>query len=129
MCAQTPRLCRSQCDGALQEAIKRGAFLMPPSRGPERPNIAALLTTAAEIAAGMAFLHARGIIHGDLSGCARPFAIRRFRNLVCSWMGWTLPDHHMQVCGPQAQPGCTQQLCLRSRPAHASQPGLWKNLP
>ena len=59
----------------LQEAIKRGAFLMPPSRGPERPNIAALLTTAAEIAAGMAFLHARGIIHGDLSGCARPLLL------------------------------------------------------
>ena len=33
-----------------------------------QPNWATLLTTAAEIASGMAFLHARGVVHGDLSG-------------------------------------------------------------
>ncbi|KAK9834909.1 hypothetical protein WJX81_007916 [Elliptochloris bilobata] len=54
--------------GSLQEAIQHGAFLAQCTNHSARPNVAALLTTAAEIAGGMAFLHARGIIHGDLSG-------------------------------------------------------------
>jgi len=36
--------------------------------GGGQPNWAMLLTTAAEIASGMEFLHARGLVHGDLSG-------------------------------------------------------------
>ncbi|KAK9834139.1 hypothetical protein WJX81_001741 [Elliptochloris bilobata] len=38
-------------------------------KAPDGPvNWGALLTTAAEIASGMAFLHARSLVHGDLSG-------------------------------------------------------------
>ena len=32
------------------------------------PNMDTILVTAEEIAAGMAFLHSQGIIHGDLTG-------------------------------------------------------------
>jgi len=31
-------------------------------------DLPAVLATAAEIAAGMSYLHARGIVHGDLTG-------------------------------------------------------------
>ena len=46
-----------------QEASDKGFF---------RPNgerkFGYILTAAADIAAGMAFLHARGVVHGDLTG-------------------------------------------------------------
>jgi len=62
-----------------QEAIRRGAFLRQPSSLKGKCNLAMVLATAAEIAAGMAFLHARGIIHGDLSGGAAPRPPQRGR--------------------------------------------------
>jgi serine/threonine protein kinase len=34
--------------------------------GPAPPNILAVLSTAREIASGMAYLHSRGVVHGDL---------------------------------------------------------------
>ncbi len=51
----------------LQEAVDRGVFKlqMSPSAPPDVPVI---LTTATEIASGMAFLHEHGIVHGDLTG-------------------------------------------------------------
>ncbi len=55
-----------------QEAIQGNAFLTPPVLLSAKPNVRMLLTTAAEIASGMAFLHSRGIIHGDLSGGQPP---------------------------------------------------------
>lgn len=39
--------------------------------GAPQPNMDMVLTTAEEIASGMAFLHAQGIVHGDLTGGAR----------------------------------------------------------
>ncbi|CAL5218358.1 g20 [Coccomyxa viridis] len=56
------------CDrGSVQEAVDRGVFKlqMSPSAPPDVPVI---LTTATEIASGMAFLHEHGIVHGDLTG-------------------------------------------------------------
>ncbi len=47
--------------------------------------MAAVLATAAEVAAGMAFLHARAVVHSDLTGgagpgaCGPPQACRRAR--------------------------------------------------
>lgn len=62
----------SQHTCGIQEAIQRGAFLTPPAHLSAKPNVRTLLTTAAEIASGMAFLHSRGITHGDLSGGGPP---------------------------------------------------------
>lgn len=51
-------------DGAWQDAVLAGWF----RTGPDKPvNAAMVLATAGEIASGMAFLHSRGIVHGDLS--------------------------------------------------------------
>ncbi|KAI8472786.1 MAG: hypothetical protein J3K34DRAFT_519492 [Monoraphidium minutum] len=56
------------CDkGCLQDAIDRGWLRDSPSFTTGRPNILAVLTTAREIASGMAYLHSRDIVHGDLS--------------------------------------------------------------
>ena len=43
----------------LQDVCDKGWF---------KGNLAALLSTAIDVATAMAFLHSRGIIHGDLSG-------------------------------------------------------------
>lgn len=51
-----------------QEAVCKGLFRRSTDG---LANWATVLTTSAEIAAGMAFLHARGLVHGDLSGSAR----------------------------------------------------------
>ena len=53
----------------MQEAVNKGLFLdeLEPN-GPRLPNMDAIYATGAEIAAGMAFLHARGVVHGDLTG-------------------------------------------------------------
>ncbi len=47
-----------------QDAVLGGWFRLTPD-GP--PNMATVLATAGEIASGMAHLHSRGIVHGDLS--------------------------------------------------------------
>ena len=47
----------------LQEASDKGFF-----RPEGKPNMAAILNVAAQVADGMAFLHARGVAHGDLTG-------------------------------------------------------------
>jgi len=67
------------CAAGAQEAIRRGAFLRQPSSLKGKCDLAMVLATAAEIAAGMAFLHARGIIHGDLSAGAAPAPLPRAR--------------------------------------------------
>ena len=43
----------------MQDACDKGWF---------KDNLAALLSTANNVATAMAFLHSKGIIHGDLSG-------------------------------------------------------------
>ena len=56
--------------GAAQEAIDKGWFRTQRSQLAGGLRMAAVLATAAEVAAGMAFLHARGVVHGDLTGGA-----------------------------------------------------------
>ncbi len=60
----------SICYG-LQEAVDKGWFrkereLTRPGSG--IPDIAQILATALDIAQGVAFLHARDVVHGDLTG-------------------------------------------------------------
>jgi hypothetical protein len=58
------------CDkGCLQDAIDCGWMRENPA-APGPPNILAVLATAREIASGMAYLHARGVVHGDLRWAA-----------------------------------------------------------
>ncbi|BDA44193.1 probable serine/threonine-protein kinase STY13 at C-terminar half [Coccomyxa sp. Obi] len=53
------------CDqGSFVDAVVGGWFRVLPD-GP--PNLTLVLCTAGEIASGMAHLHSRGIVHGDLS--------------------------------------------------------------
>lgn len=56
--------------GAAQEAIDKGWFRTQRSQLEGGVNMAAVLATAAQVAAGMAFLHARAVVHGDLTGGA-----------------------------------------------------------
>lgn len=51
----------------LQRAIERGWFRKVRSMVAGAPNMAAVLSTAAEVAAAMGHLHEHNIIHGDLS--------------------------------------------------------------
>jgi hypothetical protein len=61
-----------RADGGLlhvQSGIDRGCFQAEKaSHGRGRPSLPALLHTARTIAAAMAYLHSRDIIHGDLCG-------------------------------------------------------------
>ena len=61
-----------QADGAVlhtQNGIDRGWFQAEKAtHGRGRPALPVLLHTARTIAAGMAYLHSRDIIHGDLCG-------------------------------------------------------------
>ena len=54
---------------SAQGAIKKGWFRKRPDDRTSAPDLAALLATAQEIAHGMAFLHSRSVIHGDLTAC------------------------------------------------------------
>mmetsp|Transcript_2099 Transcript_2099/g.6249 ORF Transcript_2099/g.6249 Transcript_2099/m.6249 type:complete len:286 (+) Transcript_2099:1240-2097(+) len=55
--------------GCLRAALQRGLFQSPGAGegAPPCSDIAAVLATAAEIANAMAYLHAKHIVHGDLS--------------------------------------------------------------
>ncbi len=56
------------CDrGCLQDALDLGWLLTQRSRALAQPHLPAVLHTAAEIAAGLAALHAADVVHGDLS--------------------------------------------------------------
>ncbi|KAG2434249.1 hypothetical protein HXX76_007974 [Chlamydomonas incerta] len=57
------------CDkGCLQDAIERGWLRTERSAVSGRPNMAAVLATAREVAAALAYLHSQNVVHGDLSG-------------------------------------------------------------
>ena len=66
----------TRAPGAAQEAIDKGWFRTQRSQLQGGVRMAAVLATAREVAAGMAFLHGRGVVHGDLTGGApsRPAA-------------------------------------------------------
>ena len=53
----------------MQGAIKKGWFRKRLDDRSSAPDLAALLAAAQEIAHGMAFLHSRSVIHGDLTAC------------------------------------------------------------
>ncbi|KAK9831340.1 hypothetical protein WJX81_003700 [Elliptochloris bilobata] len=56
------------CDrGCLLTAIEAGSFMEVPGDPGSGPCLPAVLGIAADIAAGMAFLHGRKILHGDLT--------------------------------------------------------------
>ena len=52
---------------APQTAIEAGEFLEDPGDCESGPCLPAVIGIAADIAAGMAFLHGRKILHGDLT--------------------------------------------------------------
>ena len=61
-----------------QDAVDKGWFRERPTiDGP--PCLPIILATAQEVASAMAYLHDRGIIHGDLTGgslaCRRGFSV------------------------------------------------------
>ena len=85
-CCKDGRTCRWQACGTLagcpglanpymlpvfhlQDAVERGWFRVAPD-GP--PNFSTVLASATELAAGMAYLHSKGMVHGDLSSGAAP---------------------------------------------------------
>lgn len=67
-----------RCSTGVQEAILKGAFLegRRPGAG---PDIKAVVSAALEIAMGMAYLHGRDLIHGDLNGGQHPWHTRLTR--------------------------------------------------
>lgn len=67
--AQLPRTYRTGAElpGHAQDAVAKHWFRQ--GHAPDGDlDLPAVLATAAEIAAGMSYLHARGIVHGDLTG-------------------------------------------------------------
>ena len=69
-CMAQPKLHTCPCCVA-QEAVDKGWFrkereLTRP--GSAIPNTETILATALDIAEGVAFLHAQGVVHGDLTG-------------------------------------------------------------
>lgn len=53
--------------GTLQRALEDGLFSFEDQAGNRRPNMKAVLVAAKQLAAAMAYMHERGVIHGDLS--------------------------------------------------------------
>eukprot|EP00775_Hariotina_reticulata_P003224 gene3224-3501_t len=52
--------------GDLAQAVRGGAFLRPTPQGGSTLNMAPLLRRAADVAAGISYLHGRNVCHGDL---------------------------------------------------------------
>ena len=82
--------------------MDRGVFKlqMSPSAPPDVPVI---LTTATEIASGMAFLHEHGIVHGDLTG-GMTFCLRQAQHSC-------LLPRMSRIALSYAKPHCHFRLC------------------
>ncbi len=59
-----------------QTAIEAGEFREDPGDPSSSPSVPAVLSVASDIVAGMAFLHERKILHGDLTCSAHTLARR-----------------------------------------------------
>lgn len=71
------------CDGGtLKSAIDEGRLHDVSGGGPPRPVMSCILQLAVDIAAGMAHVHSRNIVHGDLVGGVLPLKL-----LLCSPVG------------------------------------------
>ena len=101
-----------RCAGTLWMALQRGAY-----HGADgQPRLHAILCTAVEVAEGMAYIHSRRVVHGDLSsrnvllmraqGAARPAA--KVGNGMC------LPSRHCSEDGTQ-RTSSQGHAVLRSR--------------
>ncbi|KAK9816932.1 hypothetical protein WJX72_007171 [[Myrmecia] bisecta] len=62
-----PNIVQTFNKGSLATAIDAGWFRTERSLMTGRPDMAAILTTAAEIASALAYLHSQNILHGDLT--------------------------------------------------------------
>jgi hypothetical protein len=83
--------------------------------GAPQPNMDMVLTTAEEIASGMAFLHSQGIVHGDLTGGAHRGLGRAFQGTCgCRACGvWRSGSH-----AADALPADAGNILLTSWPAN-----------
>lgn len=91
------------CSMGMQEAIMRGSFVEGKDPG-AAPDIKAVVSAALEIAMGMAYLHGRDLIHGDLTGGQHlrhdqllpsyPLSM-----LMAPWLIKTLPYQPFEPCG------------------------------
>ena len=88
--------------GALQTAIERGLLRADANRSNSPPNLPLVLLLAAQIAEGMAFLHARDVLHGDLCGGAPREVLSMFMMLLC-----------LLACSGRA---CIKNFCRCGRP-------------
>lgn len=61
---------------AAQDAIDAGDFLLDRSDRGSGPRVPEVLGIAADVAAGMACLHAHSVLHGDLNCSATRFLAR-----------------------------------------------------
>ena len=72
---------------SLQDVIDRGHFCADRADVEKGPNMAAVLATAAEMAAALSFLHASNVVHGDLSGECEGGKCGAHESLG-QWLGW-----------------------------------------
>ena len=57
------------CDrGTLADGIDRGLFRREPSNVTGAPDFARIMAAAADVAAGLAYLHQHNVLHGDVTG-------------------------------------------------------------
>ena len=67
-CAQVWLLLEFCDHGTLADGIDRGLFRREPSNVTGAPDFARIMAAAADVAAGLAYLHQHSVLHGDITG-------------------------------------------------------------